>query len=233
MKQLFTILFLVSFIFPAFSQTECEVLLASVQGKYTGGCKSKKADGQGKAEGTDVFEGNFKSGYPSGEGTYTFKNGDYYKGNFKKGLKDGKGEFHYKKSGAEDSVVNGYWKNDAYVGTYLYPYIVGQKTDGVTRVNVKEEGGNAARIVTITSQNIIRENSLSGGVPTLPTVNFVSVDQGSFQREERQSTSKVSKVILYGVTFPFHATVTYEGQSFEILLSKEESWSIDVELNIR
>ena len=39
---------------------QCEVLLNDIKGTYDGNCKKGKADGFGKAVGTDTYEGEFK-----------------------------------------------------------------------------------------------------------------------------------------------------------------------------
>ena len=70
------------------------MLADSLKGTYEGDCKNGKADGKGKATGTDSYDGEFKNGLPDGIGKYNWKSGDYYEGEWKKGLKDGKGEMH-------------------------------------------------------------------------------------------------------------------------------------------
>lgn len=232
MKKIFLISASLFFINNIFSQ-DCEVLLASIQGKYTGACKNKKAEGAGKAEGTDTYEGNFKSGYPSGEGTYTYKNGDFFTGIFKKGIKEGKGEFHYKKGESADSIIKGYWKNDMYAGLWLHPYELAKSSGRFTRLDVKEDVSLGNNTLTITSQNVIKSNSLGSNLPPgLPVIKYFSVDIGSYEREERRSTDKSSTLILYGLKFPFHILVNYETDSFDLLLTKEGSWTVYSQLSI-
>src|SRR5438045_1091784 len=78
-----------------FSQ-DCVVESDSLKGTYAGDCRKGKASGHGKAIGADIYEGEFSSGLPDGEGTYTWRNGDSYKGKFQKGLKNGSGVYTYK-----------------------------------------------------------------------------------------------------------------------------------------
>ena len=68
----------------------CAVLLDSIKGTYVGDCANGKANGEGTASGTDVYQGAFKNGLPDGNGKYTWKNGDFFYGGWKKGLKEGK-----------------------------------------------------------------------------------------------------------------------------------------------
>jgi hypothetical protein len=230
MKLLISFSFLFIYNCPVFSQ-DCEVLIASIQGKYTGDCKNKKADGAGKAEGTDVYEGNFKGGYPSGQGTYTYKNGDFFNGDFKKGLKEGAGEFHYKKTEA-DSIVKGFWKNDVYVGAWLHAYEIETKSSGFNRLEVKQTVG-LANTLTIVSENTIRNNSIGGQSPPLPVISYFNVSQGSYEREERSLKDKTSILVLTGLKFPFEIMVNYGDESFQVLISKEGVWSILAQISLR
>ena len=80
------------YLFPTNVLAQCEVKLDEIKGTYEGGCKKGKAEGSGKAVGTDTYEGEFKKGLPHGEGTYTWANGNVFRGLFKKGKKEGKGK---------------------------------------------------------------------------------------------------------------------------------------------
>ncbi len=61
-----------------FSQETCKVLLPNIAGQYEGMCKNGRADGKGKAEGIDQYEGNFKDGLPNGNKIYRWKNGEIH-----------------------------------------------------------------------------------------------------------------------------------------------------------
>lgn len=215
-----------------YSQT-CEVLLASIQGKYVGDCKKEKADGKGKSEGTDTYEGFFKGGYPSGEGMYTYKNGDFYTGEFKKGVKEGKGEFHYKKADAADSIVKGFWKNDGFVGEYLHPFEIESKTSGFARLDIKPDVGQP-NMITFVAQNTIRSNSLLGNIPPpRPEIQSFEVNEGSYEREEKLTTDKTTTLILYNVKFPIHINIKYDGESYMLLISKPGTWRVFGEISQR
>ncbi|MGB3589826.1 MAG: hypothetical protein WBA23_24975, partial [Tunicatimonas sp.] len=92
---------------------DCRVMLDDIAGSYEGDCHKRKAHGNGKAIGKDTYEGEFKKGYPDGEGTYTWINGDYYEGAFVKGRREGEGKMVYASVNA-DSVLTGYWEDDRY-----------------------------------------------------------------------------------------------------------------------
>lgn len=215
-----------------FSQT-CEVSVAAIQGKYTGGCKKDKAEGTGKSEGTDTYDGNFKGGYPSGEGVYTYKNGDNYTGTFKRGLKDGKGEFHYKKGDNPDSIITGYWKNDQYIGEYLHPFEILTKSAGFSRLEIKPEVGQP-NIVKIISENTIKMNSLvSNTPPPMPVIDQLTAQEGNYSREEQTTVDKKSILILHDVVFPLRFKAVYHTDSFEAVIYKPGNYSIIAQISAR
>ena len=68
------------YLFPANVFAQCEVIPDDIKGTYDGECKKGKANGFGKAVGTDTYEGEFKKGFPHGKGTYTWGNGNIFTG---------------------------------------------------------------------------------------------------------------------------------------------------------
>jgi len=100
------------------AQESCKVLVEALQGTYEGDCKGGLAEGQGKAVGTDNYEGEFKKGYPHGKGTYTWTTGEVYTGKWKKGTRSGVGEYRFAEGG-KAMVQNGIWKKDEYVGPVI------------------------------------------------------------------------------------------------------------------
>ena len=72
---------------------DCKVSIPSLNNKYTGDCKKGLAHGTGIAEGESiVYEGEFRKGYPPGEGTLKFKDGRIFNGEWKSGTVYGYGE---------------------------------------------------------------------------------------------------------------------------------------------
>jgi hypothetical protein len=94
--KLLVLLFLLSPFIYSRAQ-DCSVEKAEIKGSYSGDCKKGKANGKGKAAGTDSYEGDFRAGLPDGNGTYKWSNGNEYTGAFAKGLKEGRGTLVYKK----------------------------------------------------------------------------------------------------------------------------------------
>ncbi|MCK4748916.1 MAG: hypothetical protein KAT15_17810 [Bacteroidales bacterium] len=142
-------------------KVDCKVLLESLDGMYEGDCKKGLANGKGKAVGTDTYEGTFKKGLPDGEGTYTWSNGDVFRGTFKKGLKEGDGKLTYNPERLADSVLTGFWKQDAYMGLYEYPYKVLSKTGPVNRVVVRKLGNSPHHILIRGEMEMLRERGVN------------------------------------------------------------------------
>jgi len=118
---------------PMQAQEECEVLSENLKGEYRGKCKRGLAHGYGEAQGKDYYIGDFKKGYPHGNGTYTWSSGEKYEGEWERGLRDGEGTYYFFANG-KDSVIYGRWVDDEYVGVYHErPYNVDFR-DNVGRV---------------------------------------------------------------------------------------------------
>ncbi len=214
-------------LFNATAQNPCEVLLESIKGTYAGECKKDKANGAGKAVGIDTYEGNFKSGYPDGEGIYTYKNGDNYVGNFKKGNMDGKGVFRYKKANAEDSVITGYWVKNEYQGDFEKPFILHYKSNGVTDVSIKEQRSSTTQILIISEP----KNRFKNYVQTVPQpVTSVNVTSGNFTNESKTKSPTSAISTLISPTFPFRAIIQFGTHSIEVELFRPASWEIQVKL---
>ncbi|MBN1387076.1 MAG: hypothetical protein JW965_01430 [Bacteroidales bacterium] len=99
------------------AQEKCDVLAESLKGEYRGECKRGLANGYGEAQGEDYYIGDFKKGYPHGNGVYTWSTGEKYEGEWDMGLRDGEGTYYFFANG-KDSVIYGKWIDDEYVGVY-------------------------------------------------------------------------------------------------------------------
>lgn len=215
-----------------FSQeTNCEVGIPSLKGKYEGECKSGKASGTGKATGEDSYEGDFKNGLPDGNGKYSWKNGDFYDGAWRKGQREGKGLMAYRKPNGKDSVLNGYWKKDLYKGEYEEPYIIHQ--NGLTAQNVsftKQKGDNRKEI------RITIETRMAGGEPDITTVRSkrelsnIMIQRGFFlQRVDNNNDHNKNDYYLKQVEFPFRAVISVGMEAMEFEIFEAGSWTIRIE----
>ena len=140
---IYTIVF---FLFPiAITAQEKEsVLLPELQGEYRGSTVDGLANGQGSAKGDDIYIGEFKKGYPHGEGKYIWAGDDYYVGHFKKGKRNGFGKQFLLLDG-KSSFIEGIWKNDRYIGKSDLDkgYRITRKFGGIDRISYiyKGKGG--------------------------------------------------------------------------------------------
>ena len=215
-------LFLLFFLtLPAFSQpANCNVIPLPIQGKYSGECRDGKANGKGKSVGMDSFEGNFKKGYPDGEGTYTWQNGNYFIGNFRKNVKAGKGEMHFLKPNKPDSIVTGFWKKDNYVGMYENPYEILELSPAVTYKNFQKYGTKKSSVI------ISMESGMLG---TANVTNFL-IMQGSYIRYNKAELTKSQTIDFQNVEFPFRVKFIIDKGPLDILINESGEWHVEIVL---
>jgi hypothetical protein len=236
MKTIFTCSLLMAGIMifqTATAQESCQVLMASISGKYEGDCKKGKANGKGKAEGTDQYVGEFKDGLPHGKGLYRWKNGDFYEGSWVNGKKDGQGGMSHKRSGQADSVTTGYWKKDAYIGKNEKPYIIHNRTNHFSMIEIKKNKSGLENNITI------ELGSTSGGAKSItrgsipkPELTDIRIRKGSFlQSQSMNQGERISSRTLVKVTFPFHAIYYVGNQETEIEILEPGNWRIILRLN--
>jgi len=222
------VLLLISFC--AYSQN-CEVDRESLKGAYTGDCKKNKAHGKGKAVGTDTYEGEFKNGIPDGQGTYTWSNKNVFEGKYVKGLRDGKGTMTFKKEGRQDSVVEGYWKKDSYIGKHEKPYEIISKTGSITKVEVEYSSDNVRRIKINVTNTTGGVSSAAGQLPSIKVDNVI-VAKGFFERmTSLESHFKSSETTLVEVTFPFHGKFQMGRDEVEIEFFEPGSYIVNISIN--
>ena len=200
---------------------DCKVLLESISGSYEGDCKKGLANGKGTAKGTDTYTGEFKKGYPSGFGTYTWSNGEIFEGEFKKGLKEGKGKLTVMLPGGGTKDQEGYWLEDEYFGANKDPYRLQYRSPGVLSVRFSKTQNktddHSALFIEVLHQGKLQ-----------PTANFdLSVRMGSFTAMFHESNSTKVQVN----TFPFGFTLNYMGESVQIDVNHDTSWKISIDFN--
>ncbi len=211
---------------------DCEVAKEEIKGAYTGACKKGKANGKGKSVGLDSYEGEFKNGLPDGQGTYTWRNNNVFVGKFVKGLKDGKGIMTFKREGAQDSVVEGFWKKDVYRGKYEFPWVVHSKTGSVRDVDVEYIGednlGKVKIVITTTSGGV---PSVGGQLPRATASNIVVI-KGNYERQTTlESHYKSTETTLLGVSFPFHIKFNIGSEQVEVEYLEHGSYTTTVSVN--
>ena len=206
----------------------CEVALEAIKGTYTGSCENNKANGHGKAVGTDVYEGNFKEGYPDGRGLYTWKNESYYNGNFKKGRMDGEGEMHFKTASGQDSVQRGFWKKDKYLGRFEKAFIVKSFTTRITKVDCRMIS-KKGRTISVTTHMTM--GSGAGVQAPVITITNISVVSGTYFAKYDQNLSNGSTSRLQEVVFPFRAIFFLSsGDQTEIIFNEEADYDVILDI---
>lgn len=161
-RNVLPVIILASFLFTdgVFAQPGCKVLLPAISVSYIGDCKNGLADGTGHATGEDFYKGEFVSGLPEGKGTYVWSNGATYNGEWKKGLRDGYGIYSHKYH-SRDSILEGVWNKDKYMGRKaLAPYVI-EYRNGIGRVSCMRSG-DRPYVKYVFSRNGGESNNISG-----------------------------------------------------------------------
>ncbi len=169
--------------------TVCTVKMESISGTYAGTCKKGFAHGKGSSEGIDRYTGDFRKGLPHGSGTYTWANGDYYTGRWKYGLKDGEGKLV-----SGDSIVEGIWKEDSYMGKkVMAPYKI-NRSMYVTRSSFKKSNSTNNEVIV----KLIR-----GGIDNSGVENFMIAYSSGTQYKAGNHTG------IQNPSFPLDVKVTF------------------------
>ena len=132
-----SLLLLMFIAIPTYSQQTCKVLKKDINQEYQGECSKGLAHGQGIAKGVNTYEGQFKKGLPNGKGVITYADGGTYSGAWKKGMRSGEGKF-FKIIDGKDSIADGIWKNDVYVGKKKVKEYDVVKKIGVSRYMIRK-----------------------------------------------------------------------------------------------
>jgi hypothetical protein len=229
--------YLLFFLFSGFCEAQnCEVVIPALKGTYEGGCKKNKADGKGTATGEDTYTGEFKNGYPEGQGKYNWKNGDWYEGQWKKGWREGKGTMYYKNKNSKDSLLTGFWKKDKYIGLYEKPYIVYSKTPDISSLDIQRENSQNREITFLMQSTRGGATAISGPMPKIIITDINVVNGLYITRTDDYNMPKTNKTILRGVDFPLRLRVSFAGSGSESDLLEIEfleagRYTVDIRVN--
>lgn len=210
---------------------QCEVEKDNIKGTYTGDCKKGKAHGKGKAVGTDIYEGDFKNGLPDGQGTYTWNNKNVYAGKFSKGLREGKGIMTLKRINAQDSVVEGFWKKDVYIGKNEKPWQVYSRTGSIREISGEYFPDVVHRIKFIVTNTTGGVSSIGGQLPRLSVGNVVIL-KGNYERlTSLESHFKSTETSLMEVSFPLRIKFNLGTEQIEMEFFEPGSYTVTISIN--
>jgi len=221
-----SLLILPVFVYTQTEKTNCKVLIKELQGEYTGDCKKGLANGKGTAKGADFYQGDFRKGYPHGEGKYIWSENNYYEGSFKKGKRDGFGK-QYSIIQGRVSITEGYWGNDVYIGETknerAYNTISKLAVERVSYIN-KGVGDGTNQVMIQFSRAGVRSTRLIEDLTIVGSSGTYINEQSRFYFK-RMNIPFVGEVKFSALNKMGAITVFYE-LKFELL--KEGNWEVTI-----
>lgn len=215
-------------LFLSFSQllaqsSDCVVLLESISGSYEGDCKKGKAHGIGTAQGTHKYEGEFRKGWPFGEGKYTWTEGRWYNGMFRNGMKNGYGKMHSNLIG-EDTLLVGYWRNNRYMGEEKLAdfEIIERRNLENMNIILRDIDGSSLRI------KILRDKSTNSKA----VITMLNSSSGHGRKGS-------GSVVYENIEFPFQFSIFYDTPNridsnniscvVEVIINTPGDWEVRLE----
>ncbi len=221
-----SLLILPNLIFSQNKDGGCKVLVKELQGEYTGDCKKGLANGQGTAKGINTYQGEFRKGYPHGEGKYIWDKDNYYEGSFKKGLRSGFGK-QFSIIHGKDSITEGYWDKNTYIGknknVRAYNTISKMAIERVSYINKGSEDGTNQVMIQFSRAGVRSTRLLSD-----LTINGSS---GTYINEQSRFYFKKTKIpfnceIKFSALNKMGAQNVYYELKFELL--REGNWEVTI-----
>ena len=179
-----------------------------------------------------MYDGEFKSGLPDGEGIYTWSNGNRFTGTFSAGLKEGKGTMVYKRQNAADSIVNGYWKMDLYAGINREPYRIIYKSKKVNEVDVEYKQDGYKKIVFVITNTSGGGLFIDGTEMVRAKVDEVQLLTGAYGRLFiNDNHAKKTESILEDVIFPIRFKAIIGEEEIEMEFREAGNYTITLRIN--
>lgn len=186
---------------PSFAQ-DCKVLDPNFVGIYEGNCKNGKADGKGKSIGKYIYEGDFKAGFPHGQG---------------------------KMSDSTGSIIHsGYWKKGLFIGEYEHPYILLNKTFMVSGVTITADPATPPHSTIELSMESVSGGAFNvhGEIPK-PTLSNANFQLGSYQNMSAiTSQQKRNTYVFQNVIFPAHVIFKIGDEEVQIEFNEAKNYKV-------
>ncbi|HEX4876030.1 MAG TPA: hypothetical protein VFV31_05115 [Chitinophagaceae bacterium] len=210
----------------------CGVEKEELKGTYTGGCKKGKADGKGKATGTDSYEGEFAAGLPHGKGTYKWKNGNEYTGGFEKGLKEGQGILTIKQAGKSDSIVKGYWHKDIFTGSATKPWQIIFKSKLVNEAEIEYKDSVYNKITIIITNTSGGATNIEGNELPRLKVDEIIAFRGNFSRLFVNDVhAKKTESVIEDIGYPFRFRAIIGTEEVEMEFNRPGNYVVNLRIN--
>ena len=154
-----------------------------------------------------------------------------YNGGCKKGLANGKGVLKYKRDNAPDSLVEGFWKKDIYIGKYEKPYTIFFKSKMITEVEVQYQK-DIFNQVTFFITNTSGGAQTTGGYYPRLKVDEVNLTYGAYGRlMVNDQHVKKTESILSEVKYPIRMKVMMGSEEIEVEFREAGSYTLDIHIN--
>ena len=132
----------------------------------------------------------------------------------------------------QDSIVEGYWKKDAYIGKYEKPYIVLGKTGSVREVRVEYSNDALARVKIVVTNTTGGAQTSSGATMPRYRVDNVQVLKGHYERlTSLEAHLKSTETTLIEVIFPFKVKLNIDREEVEIEFFESGSYIVNIYIN--
>lgn len=195
---------------------DCKVLVKEIAMEYKGDCKKGLAHGKGIATGTGfTFDGEFKKGYPDGNGTLTIaEDGKVFTGEWKRGEVYGKGVLKEK-----NGIVNkGYFKGKITGFIYMgedkssllgYKIIEQKRMENATIDFIKSDEIEDHKILLKITENRVRQ---------IDNFEVLGKTSGIVQRVDNSGGRLMADIddVSFPVTFRIQYMLPYGTQNSEV-----------------
>lgn len=186
---------------------ECKVLVKVISDSYSGDCKKGLAHGEGIAKGNGyIYEGEFKKGYPDGNGTLTMKDGSIFKGEWKDGDVYGYGELTKQDGEKTTGYFKGSIENFRLMGQDKaslagYKVIETERLENATYSFIKNDDQENSVSIKIFENNIRKITNFEILEITSGTIQLVTNNGGRLTAEITNVTYPVTMGIRYIIPY--------------------------------